>query len=126
MKGKLPLWPGRLMSWRKQGGLAFGHVQDQTGRIQLFLKKESVQGLNKETGTLVFPEFNLLDLGDIVEATAKVMKTERGRNLYHDRYRESLFIQPPGNETTSVDPPAQAGSIQYSPPAKGPSKAPKA
>ena len=25
---------GRLMSWRKQGALAFGHIQDQTGKIQ--------------------------------------------------------------------------------------------
>jgi lysyl-tRNA synthetase class 2 len=77
-EGQTATVAGRLMSWRKQGGLAFGHVQDQTGRIQLFLKKQSVQGLSKEAGTIGFPEFNLLDLGDIVEATGKVMKTERG------------------------------------------------
>lgn len=69
---------GRLMSWRKQGGLAFGHIQDQTGRIQLFLKKQNVQPLNKEAGTIAFPEFHLLDLGDIVEASGKLVRTERG------------------------------------------------
>lgn len=69
---------GRLMSWRKQGGLAFGHVQDERGRIQLFLKKQNVQAANKETGNIGFAEFNLLDLGDIVEASGKVMRTERG------------------------------------------------
>ena len=36
MKAKRSRWP-RLMSWRKQGALAFAHVQDQTGRLQLFL-----------------------------------------------------------------------------------------
>jgi lysyl-tRNA synthetase class 2 len=69
---------GRLMSWRKQGGLAFGHIQDETGRIQLFLKKQNVQPASKEEGNIGFPEFNLLDLGDIMEASGKVMRTERG------------------------------------------------
>ena len=69
---------GRLMSWRKQGGLAFGHMQDERGRIQLFLKKQSVQALSKENGNIGFTEFNLLDLGDIVEASGKLMRTERG------------------------------------------------
>jgi lysyl-tRNA synthetase class 2 len=69
---------GRLMSWRKQGGLAFGHIQDTTGRIQLFLKKQNVQPSDKEKGNIGFPEFSLLDLGDIVEASGKLMRTERG------------------------------------------------
>jgi lysyl-tRNA synthetase class 2 len=76
--GKEVTIAGRLMSWRKQGGLAFGHIQDETGRIQLFLKKQNVQAVNKEEGNIGFPEFNLLDLGDIVEASGKVMRTERG------------------------------------------------
>lgn len=69
---------GRLMSWRKQGGLAFGHIQDQSGRIQLFLRKQAVKAKDTAAGTIGFTEFNLIDLGDIVEATGKVMKTERG------------------------------------------------
>ncbi|MGV3772608.1 MAG: lysine--tRNA ligase [Verrucomicrobiales bacterium] len=69
---------GRLISWRKQGGLAFGHIQDFSGKIQLFLKKQAVQPLNKETGTISFTEFNLLDLGDLVEAQGKIVRTERG------------------------------------------------
>ena len=31
------------MSWRKQGALAFAHIQDQTGKLQLFLRKNLVQ-----------------------------------------------------------------------------------
>src|SRR5205823_11427589 len=79
---------GRLMSWRKQGGLAFGHVQDESGRIQLFLKKQNVQPLSKENGNIGFAEFNLLDLGDIVEASGKLMRTERGEiSVLVDRLR---------------------------------------
>jgi len=77
-EGKEVTVAGRLMSWRKQGGLAFGHVQDESGRIQLFLKKQNVQSASKEKGNIGFTEFNLLDLGDIVEASGKVMRTERG------------------------------------------------
>ena len=69
---------GRLVSWRKQGGLAFGHIQDQSGRIQLFLRKQAVKAKEEGLGNLGFAEFSLLDLGDIVEATGKVAKTERG------------------------------------------------
>lgn len=78
MQGQKVVVAGRLMSWRKQGGLAFGHVQDMTGRIQLFLKKQQVQPTSKEGGNIGFTEFNLLDLGDIVEAAGTVMRTERG------------------------------------------------
>jgi lysyl-tRNA synthetase class 2 len=77
-EGKEATVAGRLMSWRKQGGLAFGHIQDETGRVQLFLKKQNVQAANPEQGNIGFPEFNLLDLGDIVEASGKIMRTERG------------------------------------------------
>ncbi len=69
---------GRLMSWRKQGALAFSHIQDQTGRIQLFMRRQLVQPTDKATGNLGYAETNLLDLGDIVEATGKVVRTERG------------------------------------------------
>jgi lysyl-tRNA synthetase class 2 len=77
-EGKEVTVAGRLLSWRKQGGLAFGHVQDERGKIQLFLKKQNVQAASKEKGNIGFPEFNLIDLGDIVEASGKVMRTERG------------------------------------------------
>src|SRR5436305_13615004 len=65
---------GRLMSWRKQGGMAFGHVQDQSGRIQLFLRKQAVKAKDANLGNIGFAEFNLLDLGEIVEATGKLAR----------------------------------------------------
>src|SRR6059036_4337168 len=60
---------GRLVSWRKQGALAFGHLQDQTGRIQLFLRRQLVQPTDPTVGNLGYNELNLLDLGDFIEAT---------------------------------------------------------
>ncbi len=69
---------GRLMSWRKMGGMAFGHVQDQSGLIQIALRRGEMQGTDAASGTLGFENFNLLDMGDIVECTGKVGKTKTG------------------------------------------------
>jgi lysyl-tRNA synthetase, class II len=78
LDGKTVTVAGRLMSWRKQGALAFAHIQDQTGRLQLFLRRNLVQPTDKSTGSLGYAETNMLDLGDIIEATGKVIRTERG------------------------------------------------
>ncbi len=69
---------GRLMSWRKQGALAFAHIQDQTGKLQLFLRRELVQPTDDSAGRLGYADTNLLDMGDIVEASGKVVRTQRG------------------------------------------------
>lgn len=69
---------GRLMSVREHGALAFGHVQDQTGRIQLYLRKDDLKPTGSAEGNLGFADLNLLDIGDFVEATGTVTKTKRG------------------------------------------------
>jgi lysyl-tRNA synthetase, class II len=78
LNGQTVTVAGRLMSWRKQGALAFAHVQDQTGKIQFFLRKNLVKPTDPATATLGYAESNLIDLGDIIEGTGKVMRTERG------------------------------------------------
>src|SRR4051794_15423771 len=78
LNGQEVTMAGRLVSWRKQGALAFGHIQDQSGRIQLFLRKQVVKAPEPGLGNIGFAEFSMLDLGDIVEASGKVMRTERG------------------------------------------------
>ncbi|MBV9412920.1 MAG: lysine--tRNA ligase [Acidimicrobiia bacterium] len=60
---------GRLMLRRVQGKLAFGQLQDSTGRIQLFCPTQV---------TARFEEFSHLDLGDWIGATGEVMKTKKG------------------------------------------------
>lgn len=77
-EGKQVIVAGRLMAWRKQGALAFAHIQDQSGRIQLFLRRQLVHQTDVTAGTLGYADLNLLDLGDIVEASGKVTKTEKG------------------------------------------------
>ncbi|MFB3896676.1 MAG: lysine--tRNA ligase [bacterium] len=76
--GKQVQVAGRLMSFRKQGALAFGHIQDQSGRIQLFFRRNLVAPTDATRGTLGYADLNLVDLGDIVQAQGKVVKTERG------------------------------------------------
>lgn len=69
---------GRLMSIREHGQLMFGHIQDQSGRIQLYIKSDELAGTSKEKQILGFDDLKLLDVGDIVQATGIVTKTKRG------------------------------------------------
>jgi lysyl-tRNA synthetase class 2 len=78
LEGQTATIAGRLMSWRKMGGMAFGNVQDQSGNMQIALRRGEMQGTDAAAGTLGFENFNLLDVGDIVECTGKVGKTKTG------------------------------------------------
>jgi lysyl-tRNA synthetase class 2 len=60
---------GRLMLRRVQGKLAFGQLQDSTGRVQLFCPAQATER---------FDEFTHLDLGDWIGATGEMMKTRKG------------------------------------------------
>ena len=60
---------GRLMLRRVQGKLAFGTLQDETGRVQLFAPSQS---------TPRFAEFTALSLGDWIGVSGVVMTTRRG------------------------------------------------
>lgn len=50
---------GRVMQVRKMGKAGFAHVQDQSGRIQIYVRKDAVSENEYEA-------FKLLDLGDLV------------------------------------------------------------
>ena len=60
---------GRLMLRRGQGKLAFGQLQDATGRIQLFAPADV---------TPDFEGFTSLSLGDWIGVTGEVMTTKKG------------------------------------------------
>ena len=60
---------GRLMLRRVQGKLAFGTLQDSSGRIQLFAPSKV---------TPEFEAFTSLSLGDWIGVSGEVMKTKRG------------------------------------------------
>lgn len=77
-EGKSVTVAGRLMSLRNHGQIVFGHIQDPTGRVQLYIKEESLEKTNVKKQTLGFSELDLFDVGDIVEAKGTVTKTQRG------------------------------------------------
>ena len=60
---------GRLMLRRDQGKIAFGVLQDGSGRIQLFAPAKT---------TPDFDAFTSLNIGDWIGVTGEVMKTRRG------------------------------------------------
>ena len=63
---------GRLVGIRVMGKSSFAHVEDGTGRIQLYLRRDVVAG---EMYQVFRSE---LDLGDFVEATGQLFRTRTG------------------------------------------------
>ncbi len=62
---------GRLDAMRRQGRIGFGNVSDDSGRIQIFVKKDVVGEDNYEI-------FKLLDLGDFVQIEGECFITQKG------------------------------------------------
>lgn len=69
---------GRVIGIRKFGKLAFIVLRDASGQLQLFLKADTVSGLDAEKSQLSMNELNLLDPGDFIEATGPVIRTQTG------------------------------------------------
>ena len=67
---------GRITSIRKFGKLAFIVVKDFSGQIQFFLRSDIVAGLDVANNQLGIAELPLLDTGDFIEATGKVIKSK--------------------------------------------------
>ncbi len=78
LEGKATTVAGRLMSFREHGKLAFGHIQDQTGKLQLYIREDELNATSSKNQTIGFGDLNLIDVGDIVEATGTITKTQRG------------------------------------------------
>ena len=76
--GKELTLAGRIMSWREHGQIVFGDLQDFSGKIQLYIKEESLAPTSAEENVLGFSNLNLLDIGDFVEATGEITKTDAG------------------------------------------------
>ncbi len=62
---------GRLMSRRLMGKASFAHLQDMSGRIQLFLQRD---GLPEG----VYEQFKAWDVGDVVGVEGVLFKTRTG------------------------------------------------
>ncbi len=62
---------GRIMTKRVMGKASFAHIQDLSGRIQIYVRKDTVSEAQYEA-------FTILDLGDIVGVKGTVFKTKTG------------------------------------------------
>lgn len=69
---------GRLVSTRKFGKIAFFVLRDTTAHIQLFLKHDFMQEFSVTSQNIGFENTNLLDPGDFIEASGRVIKTQTG------------------------------------------------
>ncbi len=62
---------GRMMSVRLMGKAAFCDVQDELGRIQVYVRKNEIGDEN-------FEVFKMLDIGDLIGIKGEVFKTRTG------------------------------------------------
>ncbi len=75
---------GRIMNLRIMGAASFAEIQDSTGRIQLYLKRDEIcPGEDKTLYNSVFKK--LLDIGDIIGITGFVFTTHMGEITIHVR-----------------------------------------
>ena len=71
MEGQSVRLAGRLMAKRGMGKVSFCDLQDNTGRIQLYVKFDEMEEAS-------FNRFKKNDIGDIVGVVGDVFRTERG------------------------------------------------
>jgi lysyl-tRNA synthetase class 2 len=86
---------GRIVAWRGHGKTAFAHLADDSGRVQLYFKKDVL-------GADSFGTLELLDVGDIVGVHGPLFRTRTGEvTVRVDRYEvlaKSLRPLPFGKE----------------------------
>ncbi|MBE7008495.1 MAG: lysine--tRNA ligase [Ruminococcaceae bacterium] len=71
LEGKPVSIAGRLMSKRGMGKVSFCDLQDKTGRLQLYARRD-------EMDEEAYNEFKKYDIGDIVGVNGEVFRTQRG------------------------------------------------
>jgi len=71
LEGQTVQIAGRMMAVRGHGKASFAHLQDATGRIQVYLRQDVL-------GEEAYEQLHLLDIGDIIGVNGTVFKTQRG------------------------------------------------
>jgi lysyl-tRNA synthetase class 2 len=83
---------GRIMSRRIMGAASFMVIQDHTGRIQVYLKRDDICPTEDKTlYNMVFKK--LLDIGDIVGVKGYTFITQTGELTIHAK--EFTLLSPP-------------------------------
>jgi len=71
LEGKRVNLAGRIMAKREHGKASFADIQDRTGRIQIYVKQNTI-------GEEQYEIFEMLDIGDIIGVKGTVFKTRKG------------------------------------------------
>lgn len=74
---------GRIMAKRGMGKASFAHIQDLSGRIQIYVRQDSVAEAQYEA-------FGILDLGDIIGIKGVLFKTKTGETTVKVKELEVL------------------------------------
>lgn len=75
LEGKDVKLAGRLMALRRMGKASFAHIQDNKGKIQIYLRKDDVGDS--------YTAFKLMDIGDIIGIEGFVFRTKTGEISVH-------------------------------------------
>lgn len=70
-EGKSVKTAGRIFSFRTHGNISFADLKDETGKIQIFFKKDLL-------GDEPYKQLKLLDIGDFIGVEGQVTKTVAG------------------------------------------------
>jgi len=70
-EGEVVRVSGRIVAWRAHGKTTFAHLADETGRIQLYFKKDTL-------GEGPYADLDLLDIGDVIGVEGPLFRTRTG------------------------------------------------
>ena len=71
LEGQHVTLAGRMMSKRIMGKASFSHIMDQSGQLQLYVRRDVL-------GEEPYAEYKKLDIGDIIGVEGEVFKTNAG------------------------------------------------
>jgi len=74
---------GRLMTLRGHGKTGFAHLQDASGRLQLYARRD-------ELGDDLFDAWTMLEVGDLIGVRGRLFRTRTGELTLHVRSFELL------------------------------------
>ena len=69
--GKVFKTAGRIIAYRRMGKNGFGHIQDSTGKVQYYIKKD-------EVGEEQYEIYKKLGIGDFVGIEGVLFRTQTG------------------------------------------------
>jgi len=83
LEGKTVKIAGRIMAKRRHGKAGFANLQDLSGNIQLYFRKDDL-------GEQKYEYFKKLDIGDILGIKGEVFRTQKGEISIH--VRDLVFL----------------------------------